>query len=59
MQHTSYHVTGLESNQEYVFRVSAANKHGFGESGQESNPVITIDRRPSLQAQGEMVTLIK
>ncbi len=38
---------GLEDSTEYVFRVSAANKHGFSDPSQKSEVILTIDRRKS------------
>lgn len=50
LQFTSFHVTGLDSNTDYLFRVSAANKHGFSEPGLISDRVCTNERRPSLKS---------
>ena len=44
LQHTSYQVQSLEPNNEYVFRVSAANKHGFGPPGSVSDAIVTVVR---------------
>ena len=44
-QNTTFQVTSLTPNQEYVFRVSVANTHGFSEPGQMSELVVTIDGR--------------
>jgi len=46
-KYTSFQVHNLEKNTEYLFRVSAANKHGFSDPGKISEVIVTIDRRRS------------
>ena len=34
----------LGHSTEYLFRVSAANKHGFSKPGRVSEPIMTVDK---------------
>ena len=42
-QNTSYRVKDLTKNTNYVFRVSAENKHGFSAPGDLSEEILTFD----------------
>ncbi|CAH1789051.1 unnamed protein product [Owenia fusiformis] len=45
-EHTTYNVKNLEPETEYLFRVSAENKHGFSEPCKTSDKVFTSDGAP-------------
>lgn len=46
---TSYHVADLLPHTPYFFRVTAKNKHGFGNPSETSSVIVTKDRRSSLR----------
>ncbi|XP_013419371.1 titin homolog isoform X2 [Lingula anatina] len=47
---TCYRVTDLVPETEYLFRVSAENKHGLSEPSQASDIIVTFERRASVMS---------
>jgi len=52
-QSTSYHADDLSPHTPYFFRVSAENKHGYGQPSETSEVIVTKEQRPSMRLSVE------